>query len=55
MMMLTCIKQHASDIWSSVHEKVEQQWGWVEKSVAYDKNMYWSGTNKMSKQLFSKF
>ena len=39
-MMVTCIKQHLSDIWSSIHEKVKQHWGWVEKSVAYEKNAY---------------
>ena len=31
MMMFICIKQHVSNIWSSAHEKVKQQWGWVEK------------------------
>ena len=31
MMMLVCIKQHLSNIWSSIHEKVKQHWGWVEK------------------------
>ena len=30
-MMLLCIKKHLSNIWSSVHEKVKQHWGWVEK------------------------
>ena len=30
-----CIKQHLSNIWSSIHEKVKQHWGWVEKSVDY--------------------
>ena len=25
--MLTCIKQHLSNIWNSIHEKVKQQWG----------------------------
>ena len=35
-MMLTCIKQkprgqHLSNIWGSIHEKVEQHWGWVKK------------------------
>ena len=34
MMILTCIKQHLSNIWSSIHENVKQHWGWVEKSVA---------------------
>ena len=31
MIMLVCIKQYLSNIWSSVHEKVKQLWGWVEK------------------------
>ena len=26
--MFKCIKQHQSNIWSSVHEKVKQHWGW---------------------------
>ena len=37
MMIVTCIKQHLSNIWSPIHEKVKQRWGWVEKSVAYKK------------------
>ena len=32
MMTAICIKQHVSNIWSSIHEKVEQHWGWVEKN-----------------------
>ena len=39
-MMLLCIKQHLSNIWSSIHEKVKQHWAWVEKSVAYKKSLY---------------
>ena len=35
MMMLVCIKQSLTNIWSTTHEKVKQPWGWVEKSVAY--------------------
>ena len=31
MMMLLCIKQHLSNIWSSIHKKVKQHWCWVEK------------------------
>ena len=31
MMMLICIKQHLSNIWSSVYENVKQHWGWVGK------------------------
>ena len=30
-MMLLCIKQHLSNIWSSIHKKVKQHWCWVEK------------------------
>ena len=29
--MLICIKQQLSNIWSSIHEKVKQHWGWVGK------------------------
>ena len=36
-MMLWCIKQHLSNIWSSIHENAKQHWGWVEKNVAYKK------------------
>ena len=31
MVMLICIKQHLSNIWTSIHEKVKQHWGWTEK------------------------
>ena len=34
-MVFKCIKQHLSNIRISIHEKVKQHWGWVEKSVAY--------------------
>ena len=30
-MIVICIKQHLSNIWSSIHEKVKEHWGWVEK------------------------
>ena len=33
MMMLICIKQHLCNIWGSIHEKVKQHWGWVEKKL----------------------
>ena len=40
IMMVVCIKQHLSNIWSSTHEKVKQHWGWAEKKcVAYKKNV----------------
>ena len=28
IMMIICIKQHLSNIWSSIHEKVKQNGGW---------------------------
>ena len=36
-MMVICIKQHLSNIWSSIHEKVKQHWGWVEKMLLIKK------------------
>ena len=33
IMVVICIKQHLSNSWSSIHEKVMQHWGWNEKSV----------------------
>ena len=38
MKMITCIKQHLSNIWTSIHAKIKQHWGWVEKSVASKKS-----------------
>ena len=34
-MMVKCIKQHLSNIWSSIHESVKQNWGWVEKTLYF--------------------
>ena len=31
IIMVLCIEQHLSNICSSIHEKVKQHWGWVEK------------------------
>ena len=31
MMMYILIKQQLSKIWSLIHEKVKQHWGWIEK------------------------
>ena len=31
MILLICIKQYLSNVWSSFHQKVQQHWGWVEK------------------------
>ena len=33
-MIVICIKQHLSNIWGSINEKVKQRWGCVEKSTA---------------------
>ena len=38
--MIICIKQYLSQIWSLFREIVKQHWGWVEKSVAYIKKVY---------------
>ena len=31
MIMIICIKQHLSNIWSLIHKKVNQHLDWVEK------------------------
>ena len=31
MILVICIKQHQSNTWSSIYEKVKQHWGWIEK------------------------
>ena len=53
MMMLICVKQLFSNTWSSIHEKVKQHWGWIEKkSVAYKKisffGYFFTQTEKIS-------
>ena len=41
IMIAICIKQHLNNICNSIHKKVKQHWGWVEKSVAYkEKRVY---------------
>ena len=37
IMMILCIKPHLSSIWSSIHVKVKQLWGWVKKIITYKK------------------
>ena len=32
-MIVVCIKQYRSNVWNSIHEKVKQHWGWVEKNI----------------------
>ena len=44
MMMLICIKKHLSNIWSSIHQKAKHSWGWLKKSVAFKKTVYFVGT-----------
>ena len=39
-MMVICIKQHLSNIWGSIHEKIKQRWGCVEKNAADKKTVY---------------
>ena len=37
IMMVLCIKQYLSKLWSSIHGKVKKQhWDWVEKNVTYE-------------------
>ena len=33
IMVVMCNKQHLSNIWSWIHEKFKQYWGWVEKEA----------------------
>ena len=41
MMMSIFIKQHLSNVWSSIHEEVKQHWGWVEKKCCLqEKSVY---------------
>ena len=36
------IKQHLSNIWSSIHEKFKQHWGWVGKTrCSFQQNLGW--------------
>ena len=38
------IKQHLSNIWSSIYEKVQQHWGWDEKKCClYKKALMLTG------------
>ena len=42
IIMVLCIKQHLSNILSSIHEKVKQHWDWVEKKCVYpEKKRYY--------------
>ena len=37
IVIVICIKQHLSNIWSWIHEKVKQHWGWVKKKALLTK------------------
>ena len=39
-MMVICSKQHLSIIWSLIHQKAKQHWGWVEKICCLQKTVY---------------
>ena len=39
-MMLTCIKQRLSNIWSSIYEKLRNGEAELKKSAAYKKRVY---------------
>ena len=55
MIMLICVKQHLSKIWSSIYDKVKPHWGWVEKkNVAYKKRAYWKSSIWATKELKSR-
>ena len=61
-MMVICINQHLSNIWSSVHEKVKQHWeAKLKKSVAFfvlwDGGQYsfWSNNNYFKKSIWKNF
>ena len=38
-MMVICINQHLSNVWSLICEKAKKHWRYVEKSVAYKKRL----------------
>ena len=50
IMMVICIEQHLRNIWSSIHEKVRQHWGSVEKSITHKKAITRSFTWKQSSE-----
>ena len=48
IMMVICVKQHLSNIGSSIHEKVKQHWGWVTKKPLLIKKACTSSLAKIS-------
>ena len=53
MMMLICIKQHLSNIWGSVYEKVKQHWGRVEKKCCLKKKKRVDGNEYRDAAVYS--
>ena len=49
MLMIMCNKQHLKNICSWIHEKVKQHWGWIEKSDAYKKSVYYDSHSSNEK------
>ena len=49
MTVIKCTKQQLNNIWSSVHEKVKQHLGWVEKKVE-EKRCFLKKNSVMCKQ-----
>ena len=48
-MILLYLKQHLSNISSSIHGKVKQHWGWVEKkALLMQKHVLYNTINKRS-------
>ena len=37
MIILVCIKQHLTNVWSLILEKVKQHWGCIEKKYSLQK------------------
>ena len=37
MTIISCTKQNLSNIWSLIHEKAKQHWGWIEKKRCLEK------------------
>ena len=40
IMIAICIKQHLSNITSSINEKIKQHWGWVKKKALLIKKVF---------------
>ena len=45
--MVVCVKQHLSNIWISIHEKVHYHWDWFKKRDIYKKSVHSSKTEML--------